>query len=127
MVLGTAAQTYGERLGEEQEVLSWAADILIEAYAAESAVLRAITATRGEARPDTTDLHVAAARVAVAGSGRRAHDAAADALAAMTEGERLRAAHGALRRILTIVPINTVVLRRALADAATAGGKYPFE
>ena len=41
MVLGTAMQTYGEKLTDEQEVLSYAADILIDIYAAESAVLRA--------------------------------------------------------------------------------------
>jgi alkylation response protein AidB-like acyl-CoA dehydrogenase len=41
MVLGTAMQTYGQKLGDEQEVLSCAADIMIETYASESAVLRA--------------------------------------------------------------------------------------
>ncbi len=41
MVIGTAMQTYGEKLTDEQEVLSYAADICIDTYAAESAVLRA--------------------------------------------------------------------------------------
>ncbi len=41
MVLGTALQTYGEQLSEQQEVLMAAADILIDAYGAESAVARA--------------------------------------------------------------------------------------
>ena len=34
MVVGTAMQTYGEKLTDEQEVLSFAADILIDIYAA---------------------------------------------------------------------------------------------
>jgi len=127
VVLGMAMRTFGDRLTEEQEVLSWAADLVIEAYAAESTVLRARAAASGATRPELSALHEAAARLTVAGSARRAHAAATDALAAMAEGDDLRAAHGALRRILTIVPINTVLLRRALADAATAGGKYPFE
>ena len=38
MVVGTAMQTYGQKLNDEQEVLGYAADILIETYAAESAV-----------------------------------------------------------------------------------------
>src|SRR4051812_29078783 len=41
MVLGTAMQTYRDKLAEEQEVLLAAADILINTYASESAVLRA--------------------------------------------------------------------------------------
>ena len=41
MVVGTAMQTYGEKLTDEQEVVSFAADILIDIYAGESAVLRA--------------------------------------------------------------------------------------
>ena len=41
MVAGSAMQRYGTKIEEEQEVLSFLADILIDAYASESAVLRA--------------------------------------------------------------------------------------
>jgi hypothetical protein len=41
MVLGTAMQTYGAKLADEQEVLLAAADIIIDVYASESALLRA--------------------------------------------------------------------------------------
>src|SRR5678809_1129701 len=51
MVLGTAMQTYGQKLTDEQEVLCAAADILIDTYAAESAVLRAQEAV-GAGRSD---------------------------------------------------------------------------
>ena len=60
MVLGTAMQTYGEQLAEQQEVLMAAADIVIDAYGSESAVARA-----GRRRTAATRLHVAAARVFV--------------------------------------------------------------
>ena len=36
MVLGTAMQHYGHKLNDEQEILSYAADIMIDTYAAES-------------------------------------------------------------------------------------------
>src|SRR5687767_2378877 len=45
MVLGTAMQTYGEKLADQQEVLSLSADIVIDVYSAESALLRALNAT----------------------------------------------------------------------------------
>ena len=50
MVLGTAMQTYGDKLAEQQEILSGAADIIIDVYAAESAVLRAGQAADGPSR-----------------------------------------------------------------------------
>ena len=48
MVAGTAMQRYGTKLEQEQEVLSYLADILIDTYAAESAVLRAQDAAAGK-------------------------------------------------------------------------------
>src|SRR3954464_140992 len=55
MVLGTAMQTYGEKLADEQEVLMAAADIIIDVFASESALLRA--------SEGATPLHEAAGRV----------------------------------------------------------------
>lgn len=46
VLFGTATQTYGQALSDEQEILGYAADIMIDTYAAESAVLRA----RGQSR-----------------------------------------------------------------------------
>jgi hypothetical protein len=42
----------------------------------------------------------------------------------MAEGDTLRTLLAALRRVLKVTPINTVALRRSLAEAATAGGGY---
>src|SRR5476651_1109450 len=48
MVLGLAMQTYRDALGDEQEVLMHAADILIDVFSADSAVLRAQATAAGE-------------------------------------------------------------------------------
>jgi alkylation response protein AidB-like acyl-CoA dehydrogenase len=128
MVLGTAMQTYGAKLSDEQEVVSLAADVLIDVYASESAVLRARQACRARApeerRQTAADLHVAAARTFVNDAAQRVEVSARNALAAMAEGDALRTLLSALRRVLKSAPLNTVVLRRQLADAATAGGRY---
>ena len=42
MVFGLAMQTYGQKLAEQQEVLMNVADIMIDVFSAESAVLRAL-------------------------------------------------------------------------------------
>jgi alkylation response protein AidB-like acyl-CoA dehydrogenase len=122
MILGTAMQTYGEKLTDQQEVLGYAADILIDTYAGESCVLRA--QSRGVADPRRHDLHVAATRVLVHDAGLRVDACARSALAAMAEGDTLRTLLAALRRILKVTPVNTVALRRTLADAAVSEGEY---
>ena len=122
MVLGTAMQTYGQKLTDEQEVLCAAADILIDTYAAESAVLRARDAV-ASSRPDAA-LHEASARTFVNDAAQRVQASATNALAAMAEGDTLRTLLAALRRVLKAAPVNTVALRRTLADATVARGSY---
>jgi alkylation response protein AidB-like acyl-CoA dehydrogenase len=122
MILGTAMQTYGEKLTDEQEVLSYAADILSDIYASESAVLRARQAI-ADSHPQAT-LHEAAARVFVNDAAQRVESAAKSALAAVAEGDMLRTLLAALRRVLKVTPINTVALRRVLAEAATSKAGY---
>ena len=118
MVLGTAMQTYGDKLADEQEVLSGAADIIIDVYAAESVVLRAGQAAAG--------LHADAAAVFVNDAGGRVEIAARHALAAMTDGDMLRTLLAALRRMMKVTPVNTVALRRRVADAVAERKGYPF-
>jgi alkylation response protein AidB-like acyl-CoA dehydrogenase len=122
MVLGTAMQTYGQKLTDEQEVLSYIADIVMEAYAADSAVLRAKSAAGRHA-----ELHHDAARVFVNDAALRVEASAKSALAAMSDGDTLRTLLAALRRLMKVAPVNTVVLRRRLADATSAKGSYIFE
>ena len=124
MVVGTAMQTYGEKLTDQQEVLGYAADILMDTFAGESAVLRARSATTTD--PRRSDLHISAARIFVHDAGLRVEAAARSALSAMAEGDTLRALLAALRRVLKVTPVNTVALRRTLADGAVAEGKYPL-
>jgi alkylation response protein AidB-like acyl-CoA dehydrogenase len=118
MILGTAMQTYGEKLADEQEVLMAAADIIIDVYGAESALLRALQA--GSA------LHEAAARLFINDAAMRVEASAKTALAAMADGDTLRTLLAALRRLLKVTPINTVALRRTLADTTVDRRAYPF-
>ena len=126
MTLGTAMQTYGEKLADQQEVLSYIADIISDTYAAESAVLRAAAyrSVRLQADPEQATLHEAAARVFVNDAAQRVEAAARSALAGMSDGDTLRTLLAALRRVLKVTPINTIALRRVLADAAIQKGGY---
>ena len=124
MVLGLAMQRYGKQLSDEQEVLSSAADILTDAYAAESAVARARQAA-GDA-PRTAALQADAACVLVDGAAVRIEGAARAALAAMAEGDTLRMQLAGLRRLLKVTPVNAVAMRRRLSDALVDRAGYVF-
>ncbi|MBZ5560088.1 MAG: acyl-CoA dehydrogenase family protein [Acidobacteriia bacterium] len=133
MVFGVAMQTYGAKLTDEQEVLMHLADIAIDVYSAESAMLRAFAAWKGQGdgsrsgpRPTPVPLHIDAARVFVNDAALRIEASARQALAAMTEGDTLRTMLAALRRVIKVTPINTVALRRRLADETVTRGAYPF-
>ena len=86
LVLGTAMQTYGQKMADEQEVLLGSADIIIDVFASESVVLRALRLGDARSGQASGALHEAAARVYVNDAAMRVEAAAKSALAAMTEG-----------------------------------------
>ncbi len=100
------------------------ADIVIEAFAADSAVLRAKAAAA--AGNQHAALHEDAARVYVNDAAQRVEMAAKSALAAMSDGDTLRTLLAALRRLMKVTPVNTVAMRRRLADATVAKLGYFF-
>ena len=122
MVFGIAMQTYGTKLADQQEILTAIADILIDVYSAESALLRA-AAAQSDPR---ASLHADAARTFVNDAAGRIEIAARQALAVMTSGDTLRTMLAGLRRLSKFVPFDTVTLRRRLADEAVARGGYIF-
>jgi alkylation response protein AidB-like acyl-CoA dehydrogenase len=120
MVLGTAMKTYGDQLTDQQEVLTFSADILIDIFAAESVLLRSAGAG------DESGLHHAAARVFIHDAANRVETAAREALSAMSDGDDRRTLLAALRRLLKVAPVNTVALRRQIADAVLDRKAYVF-
>jgi hypothetical protein len=124
LVAGTAMQRYGQKIDQEQEVLTYLADLCIDTYTAESAMLRAVAAAE-EKRQDAAPHADAAAVFTHEAAGRIELNARA-ALAAMAEGDLLRTQLAALRRLLKVTPANTVAMRRRLADATVARGGYLF-
>ena len=122
--LGLAMQTYGEKLSDEQEVLSFVSDILMDTYASESVVLRAQSAT--DATESTAELQRNAASVFVNDAAMRVEVSARTAVTAMAGGDALRTHLAAIRRLLKVTPVNTVALRRKLADRAVQQAGYMF-
>jgi alkylation response protein AidB-like acyl-CoA dehydrogenase len=124
MTFGLAMQTYGQKLSDQQEVLMHCADMLMNTFAAESAVLRAAAA--GAQQAPRAALHADAARVFVNDTAMSVETSARQALGAMAEGDTLRTALAALRRLIKITPVNTAALRRRLADETVGRRGYVF-
>jgi alkylation response protein AidB-like acyl-CoA dehydrogenase len=119
LLVGAAMQRYRESLAEEQEVLLWIADLAIEAYAIESAALRA---SRVMARADATvaATHRDAALIAASEAALRADMLVRRALPAVLEGDMLRIALSGARRLLKVPAADQRPWRRALAAACVA-------
>jgi alkylation response protein AidB-like acyl-CoA dehydrogenase len=125
MTLGTAAQKYMMKLGDQQEILMGVADIIMDTYAMETAILRArkLAASQGEkAAERCLDM----TRVFCNDAVGRIEGRAKSTLAGMAEGDELRTLLAALRRFTKQQPMNTIVARQRIANDLIAANKYIF-
>ncbi|MGH9941553.1 MAG: acyl-CoA dehydrogenase family protein [Pyrinomonadaceae bacterium] len=125
MVLGTAAQKYMMGLSEQQEVLIGISDIVMDAYAMESAILRAqkLAASEGE---EVAARYLDMVSVFCNDAVERVEANAKNTLAAMAEGDELRTLLAALRRFTKHTPVNTVAARQRIADVLIGANKYTY-
>ncbi len=121
---GVAAQKYMDKLRDEQEVVGVLADIVMDTYAAESALLRARKIVSQKGTADV--LPVVMTQVFVRDALDRVEQNARTALAACAAGDTLRSQLALLRRLLKREPVDAIALRRKVARAAIEAGRYPI-
>ncbi len=119
MLVGAAMQRYQETIADEQEVLMWIADLAIDAYAIDSAVLRA-SRVIAEAEEAIAASHRDAALIAASEAAFRADALLKRALPAVLEGDMLRIGLSGARRLLKMPALDQRPWRRALAAACVA-------
>jgi alkylation response protein AidB-like acyl-CoA dehydrogenase len=125
MCLGLSAQRFGTSLSDQQEVLGLFADIAMETYALESALLR--TRKRaGAAGEAASALPMAAVRCFAQDALDRIEVSARRLLAALADGDTLRTYVSALKQFTRRELVDTVALRRQVAEATIAHGGYPL-
>ncbi len=125
MVSGAAVQKFMMSLSNEQEILMNVADMAIEIYVAESALLRVekLISIKGEAAVELQKdmamiyLHEAVAKV---------NNAGREAITSFAEGDELRVMLMGLKRFTKIEPMNLKNARRRVADAMIEENKYIF-
>ena len=121
---GVAAQKYMDKLRDEQEVVGVLADIVMDTYAAESALLRARKFVSQKGTADV--LPVVMTQVFVRDALDRVERNARTALAACAAGDTLRSQLALLRRLLKREPVDAIALRRKVARATIEAGRYPI-
>jgi butyryl-CoA dehydrogenase len=123
LAAGIATQKYMQALQDQQEVMGAIADMVIEGYAMESAILRAqkIAQSKGEAAAAHA---IAMAQIYSAMAMEKIEAAAKKVLAACSEGDMLRTQMTIMRRLFKYEPINTIELRRQVATRVVEAGKY---
>jgi butyryl-CoA dehydrogenase len=120
---GAATQKYMQAIQDQQEIMGAIADMTIETYAMESAVLRAqkIVETKGEA---AAALPIAMTRVYLSQAMEKVESGARRVIAAVADGDMLRTQLAILRRLAKSEPFNTIELRQQIAQRMIERGKY---
>jgi alkylation response protein AidB-like acyl-CoA dehydrogenase len=125
MTLGTAAQKYMMKLADQQEILMGIADIIMDTYAMETAILRTrkLVASKGES---ASGRYLDMTRVFCNDAVERIEARAKNTLSGMAEGDELRTLLAALRRFTKLQPMNTIAARQRIADAMIEKNKWVY-
>jgi len=123
LAAGAATKKYMDKLANEQEVVALIADIIIEIFAMESALLRARKKFQKDGE-EKSKIHIAATRVYINDSFQRVDIMTKQVFAAISEGEELRTQLMGLKKFARFTPINTIALRREIADSVIPVARY---
>jgi alkylation response protein AidB-like acyl-CoA dehydrogenase len=126
LAAGAPMQKFREKLADQQEIVAALADIVIEIYAMESALLRAQKVESARGAGPAAAMR-SAASVLLEEGATRIETLAREALAASVEGDMLRTQLAVLRRFLKREPVDAIALRRNVAEAVENAGRYPFD
>jgi len=127
LVAGAAVQKYMMKLAEPEleDIVALISNIVIEVFAMESGLLRAMK-TMEKLGDEKSQIQKAMVKVYVNDGFGRVEDFAKQAFAAIAEGDTLRTQLSALKKLTRFDPVNTVALRREIADSVIKIGRYPF-
>jgi alkylation response protein AidB-like acyl-CoA dehydrogenase len=125
ILAGTGVQKFMDRIADEQEVLLAAADISIQIFALESAVLRAekVSPAASEAK---RELLMAAVKVCAFNATEIVGTAAKKGAFYIEEGDTLTMILSGVRRFAKYDASGLLQAKRALANAALESEKYLF-
>jgi hypothetical protein len=119
MCAGAAVQKLMMKIEQEQEVLMYLADMLIDTFMAESMLLRAM-----KLQGDKATYALDATRIFIADAAERISHSGKNAVNAFAEGDEQRMMILGIKRFTKMPPINTKEARRRLAQQLIQEEKY---
>jgi alkylation response protein AidB-like acyl-CoA dehydrogenase len=124
LALGLAHQKHGADLEKQQEVIMNISDCLLEAFAMESTWLRSLKMKMGSGGKGGVGADICSVflRDAIA----RIESAARTVIGACCNGETADRHTDAVRKLATFNVMDTVALRRRIAEKVISGERYPF-
>lgn len=125
LTAGAAVQKLMMKLDKEQEILMNLADMAIETFHAESALLRVMKLVERNGE-EATKLHLDMVRTYIYDAADRINKAAKDALNSFAEGDELRMMHIGIKRFTKVEPFNTKDARRRISEHMVAEGRYCY-
>lgn len=125
LAAGTAVQRFREQLADHQEIVAALSNIVMDVYAMESSLRRAQKAAA--ARSSVAGVMMDAATAFVYDALDRIEKEARTALASAADGDTLITQLAVSRRFAKHAPVDTIALRRRIADAVLAQDRYPLD
>ncbi len=125
MVAGSAVQKFMQKLAEEQEIIMNVTDMIMDVYAAESAILRTLKYAKKEGEK-AAEYYEAMTKIFVSDALERIFLNGKHAVAAFAEGDEMKLLQLGLKRFTKLDSINTTALRRKVADRLIEENKYCF-
>ena len=125
MVAGAAVQKFMQNLDKEQEIMMNIADMLIELFACESALLKTekLVSIQGET---ACALQIDLTRTYISDALERINLSGKHAVTAFNDGDMLRIMLMGIKRFTKYDAFNTIAARRRIADKMIAEGGFCF-
>jgi alkylation response protein AidB-like acyl-CoA dehydrogenase len=123
LVAGAASQKYMQKLVDHQEVMGAIADMVIEVFAMDSALVRARKCVQAQGE-EKSALVVAMTQVYLEGAFARLEASAKKVIADVAEGDMLRTQMAIVRRLAKHEPVNVIGLQERIAARVLETGKY---
>jgi len=125
MIAGAAVQKLMAKLKDEQEIIMNVTDMMIEVFACESAYLRTVKLSGIKTEAELQS-YINMTKVYINDAMERINSYGKHAMAAFAEGDEMKMLALGLKRFTKYAPVNTVALRRSIADKLIEADKYCF-
>lgn len=125
MVAGKAAETFGPKLNDEQEILMNIADMVIETYVAESTILRTQKLI-SQTGLENNVMFVKMTQLYLQHAVHKIRNSGEEAVSSFASGDELKVMMMGIKRFTKVNPINSKILHREIAAVMIQKNEFPY-